>query len=101
MMEIEEGRLNYVINFFSKYLSEHYIYVHKKDAITSSMIYDEKGFYVLVFLIFGALFRHNYKKLPSIIKLCVVAKYASILEYTKSLLIIGAKKLRYTNNKAK
>ena len=73
------------------FLSTTFMYT-KKDASTFSMTYDEKGLYVLVILISGDLFHHNYKKLPSIIKLCLVAKYPSILEYTRSLLIIGARK---------
>ena len=73
----------------------------KKDAITFSMIYDEKGLVCISVSDLWCLIPPQLQKLTSIIKLCVVAKYASILEYTKSLLIIGAKKLRYTNNKAK
>ena len=53
-----------------------------------------KELYVLVISLFDSFFYHNHKIWHSTMKLCVVAKYASRLEHTKSHSIIGCENTR-------
>ena len=48
-------------------------------------------FSTLVILIFNYFFHHSYKKLNSIIELGGATKYASRMEHTKIILIIGVR----------
>ena len=52
----------------------------------------KNDFSILVICLFDYPFHNNYEICHSAIRLCVVAKYASRLEHTKSLSIIGKKR---------
>ena len=49
----------------------------------------KRGLSILVIPLFGNFFQHNQKIQHSAIKICMVEKYSSRLEHTKSLSIIG------------